>query len=71
MSIILGLFIFVLGLYFLSLFFQVARLEKVMSESVTLLERYMILKYSLGDKKAAAEDGDAIANPEPHSPKPG
>ena len=61
MSIILGLMIFCLGLYFLSLFFQVARLEKSMKESVDLLERYMIVKHSLGDKgKKSAADGDAV-----------
>jgi hypothetical protein len=55
MSIILGLLIICLGLYFLSLFFQVARLEKIMNESVTLLEYFMITKYSLGTKKSEAE----------------
>jgi hypothetical protein len=60
MSIILGLLIFCLGLYFLSLFFQVARLEKTMTEGVTLLERYMITKYSLGDEsKKMAGSGEA------------
>ena len=57
MSIILGLMILCLGLYFLSLFFQVARLEKSMSESVSLLERYMMVKHALKDetgKKAEA-----------------
>jgi hypothetical protein len=48
MSLILGLLIVCLGLYFLSLFFQVARLEKVMTEGVTLLEKYMMVKHSLG-----------------------
>ncbi|GEM_PF-2254222 len=63
MSIILGLMIFCLGIYFLSLFFQVARLEKVMTESVANLEKFMVLKYSLGDvkKKAEGADGDAAA----------
>jgi hypothetical protein len=64
MSIILGLLIFCLGLYFLSLFFQVARLEKIMTEGVTLLERYMITKYSLGNeskKKAEAGEPDGEA----------
>jgi hypothetical protein len=60
MALILGLLIFCLGLYFLSLFFQVARLEKVMSESVTLLEKYMMVKYSLGnDAKKKSEAGSA------------
>ena len=58
MAIILGLMIFCLGLYFLSLFFQVARLEKSMTESVALLEKYMMVKYSMGDlNKKKAEDG--------------
>ncbi|MDB5106499.1 MAG: hypothetical protein JWP91_4188 [Fibrobacteres bacterium] len=62
MSIILGLMIFCLGLYFLSLFFQVARLEKSMTDSVALLEKYMVVKYALGnDAKKKAEDGDAAA----------
>ncbi len=59
MSILLGLMIFCLGLYFLSLFFQVARLEKSMTESVATLEKYMRVKYSMGDentKKAEEED---------------
>jgi hypothetical protein len=56
MSLILGLLIFCLGLYFLSLFFQVARLEKSMGDSVTLLERYMMVKYSLHDGKKAPHD---------------
>ena len=61
MALILGLLIVCLGLYFLSLFFQVARLEKSMGESVTLLEKFMIVKHSLGDdsrKKKAGEEGD-------------
>lgn len=55
MTILLGLLIFCLGLYFLSLFFQIARLEKAMNESVALLERYMIMKHALGDGKKAGE----------------
>ncbi len=51
MSIILGLLILCLGIYFLGLFFQVARLEKSLTDGVTLLEKYMIVKYSLGDDK--------------------
>jgi hypothetical protein len=51
MSVILGLIIVCLGLYFLSLFFQMARLEKIMTEGVTLLEKYMINKYALGEEK--------------------
>ncbi len=70
MSVILGLLIFCLGLYFLSLFFQLARLEKLMTESVTLLGKYMIIKYSLGDggkmkaeAAAAAAAADKAAGP--------
>ncbi|MDQ3002646.1 MAG: hypothetical protein M3Y08_15455 [Fibrobacterota bacterium] len=55
MSIILGLMILCLGLYFLSLFFQVARLEKSMSESVTLLERYMMVKHAKKVEAAKVE----------------
>lgn len=55
MAVLLGLLIFCLGLYFLSLFFQVARLEKTMHEDVTLLERFMINKYSLGEKEKPKE----------------
>jgi hypothetical protein len=51
MAIILGLLILCLGVYFLGLFFQVARLEKEMAEGVTLLERYMIVTYALGESK--------------------
>jgi hypothetical protein len=59
MSIILGLLIFCLGLYFLSLFFQVARLEKTMTEGVTLLEKYMIAKYALDKKKPERDQSQA------------
>ena len=66
MAIILGLLIFCLGLYFLSLFFQVARLEKTMTESVALLEKYMMVKYSMGDmNKKKTEDGEPDALPTP------
>ena len=62
MSVILGLLILCLGLYFLSLFFQLARLEKSLNEGVTLLEKYMMTKYSLGDDgKAKAEAAAAAA----------
>lgn len=62
MSVILGLLILCLGLYFLSLFFQLARLEKSLNEGVTLLEKYMMTKYSLGDDgKAKAEAAAATA----------
>ena len=61
MTVILGLIIICLGLYFLSLFFQLARLEKTMSEHVGLLEKYMIATYSLGDN---SEDKDKEAAPE-------
>jgi hypothetical protein len=57
MAVILGLLIFCLGLYFLSLFFQVARLEKTMIEDVSLLEKYMIVTYAL-DKTANQDDGE-------------
>jgi len=76
MSVILGLLIFCLGLYFLSLFFQLARLEKSMTEGVTLLEKYMMTKYSLGDDgKTKAEAAAAAAAAEKalakESPAPG
>jgi hypothetical protein len=60
MTVILGLLICCLGLYFLNAFFQLARLEKIMTESVTLLERFMITTYSLETKeKPAAGSADA------------
>jgi hypothetical protein len=62
MSIILALLISCLGLYFLSLFFQLARLEKTMTEGVTLLETYMIAKYALdkgGKKKTESAEAEA------------
>lgn len=63
MAFILGLLILCLGLYFLSLFFQVARLEKEMTEGVTMLERYMIVTYALGDEKEKKEgEGEASAD---------
>lgn len=65
MSLILGLLIFCLGLYFLSMFFQVARLEKLMTESVTLLEKYMITKHSLGDGKGKKKPGEGDEPPPP------
>lgn len=58
MAVILGLLIFCLGIYFLGLFFQVARLEKELHEDVTLLERYMIVTYAL-DKKDVKQEGAA------------
>ncbi len=73
MSVILGLLILCLGLYFLSLFFQLARLEKLMTESVTLLEKYMIVKYSLGDggkMKAEAAAASAAAEKAAESTPP-
>lgn len=57
MSVILGLLIVCLGLYFLSLFFQVARLEKALNEDVALLEKYMIVTYALD--KTAKPEGEA------------
>jgi hypothetical protein len=59
MAVILGLLIVCLGLYFLSLFFQVARLEKELAEGVTLLERYMIVTYSLGEEEKAKDEEKA------------
>ncbi len=56
MALILGLLICCLGLYFLSLFFQVARLEKSMNESVTLLEKFMMVKHSLGNESKKKPD---------------
>ncbi len=61
MAIILSLLIFCLGLYFLSLFFQVARLEKTMTEGVTLLETYMIAKYALDKNGKKTDDAEAAA----------
>jgi hypothetical protein len=60
MAIILGLLIVCLGLYFLNVFFQLARLEKSLTDQVTLLEKYMIAVYSLETKKG---EGDADAKP--------
>jgi hypothetical protein len=72
MPLILGLLILCLGLYFLSLFFQLARLEKSMTEGVTLLEKYMMTKYSLGDDgKMKAEAAAAAAAAEKAQPKGG
>ena len=62
MTVILGLLLLCFGLYFLSLFFQVARLEKAMTEGVSLLEKYMMTKHSLGDDgKMKAEAAAAAA----------
>jgi hypothetical protein len=62
MAVILGLLILCLGVYFLGLFFQVARLEKEMTEDVTLLERFMIVTYALGDDKKKKEGEEAAAS---------
>jgi hypothetical protein len=81
MAVILGLLILCLGVYFLGLFFQVARLEKELAEGVTLLERYMIVTYALGDNKdgdkekgegkdADAKDAGAAKAPAPPAPTP-
>jgi hypothetical protein len=69
MAVILGLLIFCLGLYFLNVFFQVARLEKTMTESVTLLERYMITTYSLETKKDPEEGLESASKTDKPSPK--
>ena len=59
MAIILGLLIVCLGIYFLGLFFQVARLEKELTEGVTLLERYMMVTYALSDENGGKKEGEA------------
>lgn len=71
MAVILGLLIVCLGLYFLGLFFQVARLEKALTEDVALLEKYMIVTYAL-DKTAKPEggEGDGKADGEAKGPAP-
>jgi hypothetical protein len=71
MALILGLLIFCLGIYFLGLFFQVARLEKELHEGVTMLERYMIVTYALSDAKGEKTDGEAAKEGvAPQAPKP-
>lgn len=71
MAVILGLLIICLGIYFLSLFFQVARMEKEMTEGVTMLERYMIVTYALGEGKAKKDgEGEASADSASAPPKP-
>lgn len=69
MAVILGLLIFCLGVYFLGLFFQVARLEKDLHDGVTLLERYMIVTYALDNKEGKPEAG-AAADPAKDGKKP-
>lgn len=59
MAVILGLLIVCLGIYFLGLFFQVARLEKELTEGVTLLERYMMVTYALSDEAGEKKEGEA------------
>lgn len=59
MAVILGLLILCLGIYFLSLFFQVARLEKELHEGVTLLEKYMIVTYALGENEDGKKEDEA------------
>jgi hypothetical protein len=59
MAVILGLLIVCLGIYFLGLFFQVARLEKELHEGVTLLERFMIVTYALSDENDQKKEGEA------------
>lgn len=71
MAVILGLLILCLGVYFLGLFFQVARLEKEMIEGVTLLERYMMTTYALGESKERDKgkgDGEEAGASPPQAP---
>ena len=70
MAVILGLLIVCLGIYFLGLFFQVARLEKELHEGVTLLERYMIVTYALGDENGKKEGEAGKEGAAPAPPKP-
>ena len=46
MTLILALFTLCVGLFFLSVFFHVARLETRMNDQVTLLEKYMTQRYN-------------------------
>ena len=70
MAILLGLLIICLGLYFLSLFFQVARLEKELQDGVVLVEKYMVVTYAMIDKKPANADTEA-GDAAPPSPAAG
>jgi hypothetical protein len=68
MAVILGLLILCLGIYFLGLFFQVARLEKELVEGVALLERYMIVTYALGESKDGDKEKEAGKDSAPQPP---
>ena len=50
MAILLALLVFCLLLFFLSVFFQLAKMERRMLRQVTLLEKYMTQRYNLSDK---------------------
>ena len=58
MTVILALLTVCLGLFFLSVFFQLAKMERRMQEHVTLLEKYMSQRYNLENtSKDQAEPG--------------
>jgi hypothetical protein len=57
MSVLIALFTVSLALYFLNLFYQLAKVEKAMQGTVSLLEKFMVLRYNL---KNESEDGKEI-----------
>jgi hypothetical protein len=47
MGVFLVLLTAILAAFFLNLFFQLARVEKGLQNTVTLLEKFMVLRYNL------------------------
>ena len=54
MTLFLALLTLCLGLFFLSVFFQLAKMEKRMQKQVTLLEKYMSQRYNLENTAVTA-----------------
>ena len=52
MTLLLALLCVCLGLFFLSAFFHLAKMEKRMHAQVTALEKYMTARYNLAEKPA-------------------
>ena len=53
MTVLLALFVVCLGVFFLNVFFQIAKMERRMHDQVTALEKYMTQRYNLSDSPAA------------------
>ena len=54
MAVLLGLLTLCLSVFFLSVFFQVAKMERRMQRQVEMLEKYMTQRYSVAAPQADA-----------------